>query len=267
MSEKLLTHLFDAKPPRDKRDEVTATVVSVIGHVLLIVLLFGVAGRKLLAVANGDMGVGDGIGAGPAGGGGGGGSEVAIVIAPEEKAPPAPVEEKPPEPIPQPIPIPEPVIKPMELPPPLALALPDSMPRLTITPIASGAGSGQGSGTGAGTGPGTGPGSGGGSGGGEGGGIGSGFGPGTGRGRLLAPSPEVMLIPPPAPGSVRGKTVVVRLAVDSTGAVKDVEIIPSTGDRKYDSALKKMALGWRFRAARDPANKPVSVLFDVTFTF
>ena len=77
----------------------------------------------------------------------------------------------------------------------------------------------------------------------------------------------MLLIPPQAPGSVRGKTVVVRLAVDSIGAVKDAEIIPSTGDRKYDSALKRVALGWKFRAARDPSNRPVAVLFDVTFTF
>jgi hypothetical protein len=49
--------------------------------------------------------------------------------------------------------------------------------------------------------------------------------------------------------------------------VKDAEIIPSTGDRKYDSSLKRVALGWKFRPARDPANRPVAVLFDVTFTF
>ena len=61
--------------------------------------------------------------------------------------------------------------------------------------------------------------------------------------------------------------MVVRLAVDETGAVKDAEVIPSTGDRKYDASLKRVALGWRFRAARDAANKPVAVQFDVTFTF
>jgi protein TonB len=112
-----------------------------------------------------------------------------------------------------------------------------------------------------------GPGSGGGSGGGEGGGIGSGVGPGTGKGRIMTPSPEVLLIPPAAPGGVRGKSVVVRLAVDSVGVVKDAEVIPSTGDRKYDSALKRVALGWKFRPARDQSNRPISVLFDVTFTF
>jgi TonB family protein len=93
------------------------------------------------------------------------------------------------------------------------------------------------------------------------------MGPGTGRGRVMAPSPEVLLVPPTPPGNVRGKAVVVRLAVDSTGVVRDAEIIPSTGNRKYDETLKRTALGWRFRAARDQSNRPVSVLFDVTFTF
>jgi TonB family protein len=83
----------------------------------------------------------------------------------------------------------------------------------------------------------------------------------------MTPSPEVLLIPPAAPGGVRGKSVVVRLAVDSVGAVKDAEVIPSTGDRKYDSALKRVALGWKFRPARDQSNRPIGVLFDVTFTF
>ena len=104
-------------------------------------------------------------------------------------------------------------------------------------------------------------------GGGSGGGIGSGMGPGTGRGRTMAPSPEVLLVPPTPPGNVRGKQVVVRLNVDSTGVVKDAELIPSTGNRKYDDTLKRTALGWRFRAARDLTNRPVAVLFDVTFTF
>ena len=96
---------------------------------------------------------------------------------------------------------------------------------------------------------------------------GSGIGPGIGKGKIMTPSPEVLLVPPTAPGKVRGKTVVVRLAVDSTGAVNNAEIIPSTGDRKYDDALKRTALGWHFRPARDPNNHPISVLFDVTFTF
>jgi TonB family protein len=66
---------------------------------------------------------------------------------------------------------------------------------------------------------------------------------------------------------VRGKTVVIRLAVDTIGVVTDAEIIPSTGDRKFDGAPKRVALGWRFRAARDPDNRPISVLYDIRFAF
>ena len=266
MSERLLTHLFDAQPPRNRRDETISTAVSVGAHLLILLLFIGLGGRKMLEATLLDPGVGDGIGAGPAGGGGGGGEEQLVMITPAKEEPAAPpVQEKPPEPIPPPIPIPKPDIKPMEI-KPVALAMPDTLLRAPAVSV-TGGGGGQGAGTGAGTGPGTGPGSGGGSGGGEGGGIGSGVGPGSGRGKTLAPSPEVLLIPPPAPGSVRGKTVVVRLAVDETGAVRDAEVIPSTGDRKYDASLRRVALGWRFRAARDAANNPVAVQFDVTFTF
>ena len=256
---------FDETSQRNRRDELVSTLISVLLHALVLSLFITVGGGQIIAIAT-DAGVGDGIGAGPAGGGGGGGEEY-IALTPMDEVPPAApaVEEKPVEPVPPPLPVLEPEIKPVET-PVLALALPDTLLRPTVTPI-SGAGGGQGTGTGAGTGPGTGPGSGGGRGGGEGGGIGSGVGPGSGRGRALAPSPEVLLIPPPAPGSVRGKTVVVRLAVDEKGVVKDAEIMPSTGDRKYDSALKKVALGWRFRPARDAGNQPIAVQFDVTFTF
>src|SRR5687767_14685232 len=268
MTEPLRIPLFDAKPPQepaDRRERAAGTVVSLLGHILLLVLFIGLGGHKAVADVF-DMGMGDGIGAGPAGGGGGGGSEAVVVTAVDEPPPPEPEpEEKPPEVVP-PVIIPplEPEIKPVEI-PPVTAAVPDTMPKVVAAavPPTGGTGGGQGPGTGTGTGPGTGPGSGGGSGGGEGGGIGSGYGPGTGRGRVMAPSPEVLLIPPPAPGSVRGKEVVVRLSVDATGVVRDAEIIPSTGDRKYDGALKKVALGWRFRAARDADNKPVAVQFDV----
>jgi protein TonB len=138
---------------------------------------------------------------------------------------------------------------------------------LTIAAAAAGSGTGEGTGTGPGQGSGSGPGSGGGSGGGEGGGIGSGVGPGIGRGRLLAPSPTLILVPPTAPREIKGRTFVVRLDVDSVGVVKAVELIPSTGDRKYDDKLREAAFGWKFRPARDAANRPVPARFDVEFTF
>ena len=84
----------------------------------------------------------------------------------------------------------------------------------------------------------------------------------------MAPKPEFVLLPPtPAPGGVKGKTVVVRLAIDAGGSVRDVELIPSTGDRGYDQALRRTAMGWLFRPARDAANRAVAVTYDVSFTF
>ncbi len=81
------------------------------------------------------------------------------------------------------------------------------------------------------------------------------------------PGPTPLPIPPPTPGSVHGKTIVVRLAIDATGKVHEVELIPSSGDRGFDQALRKTALGWHFRPARDAANAAVPVNYDVTFQF
>ena len=168
-----------------------------------------------------------------------------------------------------PPPPPELTLPQLTLPQPTRLALTavktDSVPAVVSAGAAFG---GQGTGSGPGRGPGTGPGSGGGSGGGEGGGIGSGGGPGIGRGRVLSPQPDFMLLPPmPTPGGVRGKTVVVRLAIDMAGGVNEVELIPSTGDRGYDQALRRTAMGWHFRPARDAANRAVAVTYDVSFVF
>ena len=244
-------------------------MVSALFHfslVLAVVLLT----RAGVLVATGDLGVGTGIGTGAAGGGGGGGRDdmISIMMAAAEPEP-APQDLTIPtkvEPVPEPPKVEE---KPVEE---VEVAVTDSTPQapaVTAPPAnpTGGTGTGEGTGTGSGTGAGTGPGSGGGTGGGSGGGIGSGTGPGTGRGRVLAPSPEVLLVPPTPPGNVRGKAVVVRLSVDSIGVVRDAEIIPSTGNRKYDETLKRTALGWRFRAARNELNRPVAVLFEVTFTF
>ncbi len=259
------TRLFFTRPERDQRDTAKSAVVSAVLHLLIVLSLITVT-RHGLTLLSGDQGAGTGIGAGPAGGGGGGGRDEQISILIPEPPPPAPEDPQ--------LTIPAKVedIKPEEVKPEEVVAartdtLPAPPANATPAPPTGGTGGGEGTGAGPGTGPGTGPGSGGGSGGGEGGGIGSGIGPGMGRGRIITPSPEVLLIPPEAPGRVRGKTVVVRLQVDTVGVVRDAEIIPSTGDRKFDAALKRVALGWRFRPARNPANRPVSVLFDVTFTF
>jgi len=267
---RLLEHLFFAKPPQARGEHARSLGVSVLAHALVILLLIGGFGGQALPLVTMEEGIGDGIGLGPAGGGGGGGSDEQLVfIAAPEPEPPAPEPEletlvqpevTPPEPVPIPEPIPVPEIE------PVAIRI-DTIPPKSMTPPDPGTGSGSGSGVGSGTGSGTGPGAGGGSGGGEGGGIGSGYGPGTGRGNLMTPSPEIMLVPPTAPGNVRGKTVVVRLSIDEQGKVTDVEIIPSTGNRKYDTELRRVAMGWRFKPARDQENRPVAVAYDVTFSF
>jgi TonB family protein len=261
------TRLFFTKPDRENKDTAESAAVSAVFHALLILLIVLLT-RTGVLVVTGDQGVGTGIGSGDAGGGGGGGQEDVISILVREPEPQPAMETAE---LVIPTEVEKPVVeqKPIEE---VQIAKVDSTPKppapapQPLNPP-GGTGTGEGTGTGAGTGAGTGPGSGGGSGGGTGGGIGSGTGPGTGRGKVLSPSPEVLLVPPTPPGNLRGKEFVVRLAVDSTGVVKDAEIIPSTGNRKYDDTLKKTALGWRFRAARDAANRPVAVLFEVTFKF
>ncbi|MBX6363266.1 MAG: energy transducer TonB, partial [Gemmatimonadetes bacterium] len=99
-------------------------------------------------------------------------------------------------------------------------------------------------------------------------GTGTGVGDGSGGGRILAPSPEFLLLPPtPAPSSLKGRTIVVRVAIDATGVVRQVELLPSTGDRGYDRSLRETALGWRFRPARDASNRPIAITYDVSFSF
>ncbi len=265
-NDRVLTHLFfSASEAAHDRVSVPSGILALLLHALLFFLALGPIGHHLLRTET-DPGVGTGIGAGMAGGGGGGREEeVSIVslIAPAEAA--AATVQPPPPPPPAPE-IPQ-LDPPKVVPPPVQLA--QVVTSTAVPAISAGAAStGQGTGTGPGRGPGTGPGSGGGSGGGQGGGIGSGVGPGIGRGRLLAPVPDFVLLPPtPAPGSARGRTIVVRLAIDATGAVKDVELIPSTGDRGFDQALRRTALGWHFRPARDASNTAVAVTYDVSFSF
>lgn len=260
------TRLFFTRPERgEDRDTGKSAVASTLLHLALILLAIFLTRASMLALSS-DLGAGTGIGAGAAGGGGGGGRDEQVsILLPE---PPAPTPE------PEQLTVPQKVeeIPPTEVKPPeTVVAKADSVPPkvavATPAPPTGGTGGGEGPGQGTGTGAGTGPGEGGGSGGGAGGGIGSGVGPGTGKGRVIAPSPEVLLIPPTPSGKAKGKTTVVRMAVDSLGAVKDVEVIPSTGDRNFDEKIRRTAMGWRFKPARDPFNRPVNVLYDVTFTF
>ena len=256
-----LSYLLASAPHRSE-DLGRSTAIAFLLHALVIAVLVWLSVRTNVFTP-GDQGVGTGIGAGIAGGGGGGGAAEEVTYI---QLPPAP-QAAPAAPDIAQVPVPALEIAPV-IPAPLDMMTP---PTVTIAaapvPSTGGTGTGEGAGQGAGTGPGQGPGSGGGSGGGEGGGIGSGIGPGIGRGRVLGPSPTVILMPPVATRGVRGKTVVVRLDVDSTGVVRQVALVPPTGDRSYDTALRRVALGWKFKPARDSENKAVAAAFEVTFTF
>ena len=249
-------------------------------HAALLALAI-LAGRKAgyALLDDGTLtGISDGAAGGGGGGGGGGGEQVTYL----DIAPPAPTaapeltltvpEVAPPV---EPEPEPEPETPPPPTPTPPAPTPSPPAPAAGSQPNPGAASAGQGGGTGAGTGPGqgvgvgpgTGPGSGGGTGGGTGGGIGSGVGPGTGAGRMVAPVPEFVLIPPSnPPRGVRGDSLVVRLNIDVAGKVRDVQF-RSTGDRGYDQKLRRTAMEWRFRPARDPSSKPIAVAYDVTLQF
>jgi periplasmic protein TonB len=201
------------------------------------------------------------------GGGGGGGSEQVQEIAFEKPAPapePVKVDVVPPEPE---LVVPTPVIPPPAPPPPDTVSRDTASQIAAQTPVVStvaGAGAGTGGGPGSGTGTGGGNGSGNGTGTGSGSGPGSGGGDGSG-GRM--PSPRMVLLPPKAPASFRGKTVTLQLAVDSAGVVREVQLKPRTGNEKFDDELRHAALEWRFRPGTDAAGRAVAKLFDVVFVF
>jgi periplasmic protein TonB len=271
----LFNHLSGRKSRRNYRG---STLGSVLIHVALIGLLAWQGQDRFAgALVGTDLpwpGYGTGPDQGPAGGGGGGGGELVeyIEIAPvptdevetlvleePEPEPEVAAEELPPE-------IPE-VLPP--LPPPLAIGPPAAPP---VPEVGSG-GTGIGAGEGEGAGPGSGPGEGGGTGGGTGGGIGSGVGPGTGgggggEGSIRPPVPLSVILPPtPAPASVRGRSVELRLSVDARGAVRSVQIVNPTGDRGYDQRLQRVAMDWRFQPARDQNNQPVAAQYPIVFSF
>ena len=250
----------------DARRTLGVTALSVamhVGIVALLLLLWTGQGTALFA----DEGAGDGRDAGPAGGGGGGGGGEQVTFY---EIPPPP----PPPPAPEVEPEEEELIPPEPVPPPPPPEVPQVAQRTETPPqqpatgpgTGGGAEAGAGAGQGPGTGPGTGPGSGGGSGGGTGGGVGSGTGPGTGAGRATPPGWDFMIIPPQRPRGMAARDVEIRVLVDERGRVKDVELVPPTGNRGYDEQLRRMARDWRFTPARDATNRPVEAWVPVTVT-
>jgi TonB family protein len=242
------------RPSHDRRERAGSLGFAALLHVLAAVLILSL--KSLPEARPGAPGWALSLQEGDAGGGGGGGERIQMIQLPE---PPTEVPALPPV-----VPTTELVIPDIDIPDlvdPTRIALaapPDSFP----TP--GGAASGGG-GTGAG------PGSGSGSGGGSGSGTGLGTGPGRGSGRggdgVRPPAPLTILIPPAATPSVRGKAATVRLQVDTIGVVRDADVVVSSGDRGYDEKLRRIAMGWRFRPARDAANRPVAYPFEVSLRF
>jgi TonB family protein len=234
-----------------------------VAAIALVVWLTYVAPSNL-ETANG---AGGGLFAGGGGGGGSGGEEITYIsVPPSAPAQAAEEEAVVPDPVPVPVPVrPEPV-------PEIAINIPK-----VVTPVVvptgslvrttdGGAGTGSGGGAGSGTGSGSGGGTGTGSGGGDGSGIGTGTGPGTG-GRAWPPSPRALMLPPQAPSSIKGRSVTVRLSVDSAGVVQDVDLAPGSGNSDFDKKLRETARQWLFRPARDAAGRAVAALFEVVFSF
>ena len=240
------------RTPPDRGTRAGSFGVSAVVHVLVVVVLLAVKAPSELRP--GPAGWSFAARAGDSGGGGGGGSETVHLL--QLTRPPA----EPPNPS---LPALPSVVTPRPL-------LPELVPDPTHPlPLPSGAGdligslpapgAGRGAGTGAGSGTGTGSGSG--------AGAGEGAGAGAGGDGVRPPAPLMILVPPAATPSVRGKAATVRLQVDSSGTVRDADVVVSSGDRSYDERLRRIALGWRFRPARDAANRPISYPFEVSLKF
>jgi TonB family protein len=201
------------------------------------------------------------------GGGGNGGPESTLISLAGPPEPPAPVLETPPV-----EPDPVPTVTPTPVPPPprdTAKTQPAPTPepaKALGTAVNSGDGAGAGS-----------AGSGGGAGGGSGGGVGTGTGVGTGSGSgggggggdspdgLIPPSPAALQMQPTPPKGLHA-TITVLLAINATGRVTEVQFKKASGNSKYDSQLKKSALEWRFKPAKNRAGQAVDSVFEVTFT-
>jgi outer membrane biosynthesis protein TonB len=170
---------------------------------------------------------------------------------------------------PPPAPQPEPVVvPPVPTPTPTITPIPDP-PVDTVRPVTppsqtTGTGTGQtqqqaGGGTGSAAGPGTATGT----------GRGGGGDSETGAGRIIAPSPRGLILPPSdRPRSVRGKSITVYVFVNERGTVvsDSTRLDPSSGDGGFDRRLKQQASEWRFRAG-SRGGSPIATWVQYVLTF
>ncbi len=259
--------------PVSRDDRRLWTLLSVILHLALIfVLTNDWASHENSNIKEIPQGAG---GAGPAGGGGGGkrgtgGIKERVTYVAMAPAPTVAVPREIP-PITKPItqvvtpPVPPPQeVKPVEPIPEVKAATIEPPKIEAVAPVAgTGGGSGK-DGT-----PGNGPGTGGGVGSGNGTGRGSGNGPGTGGGNQAnyPPTPTELFIPPlPMPDKVRGFRLIAEYDVDSTGKVLEFNFTP-TKDGGYNSRLKEVLRGFKFKPGTTPDGKPIRMKAQIVYDF
>jgi hypothetical protein len=242
--------------PADGRRRASGALVSFALHATVIGWIFW-GGTQLVQAANQRPG-----GEGPRGGGGGGGASRVIFFELPDVAPPQEVAMT--------VPTPEELV--VSFKPPTA-ELPDieiempkfEVPRAEVRATDFGSVLGRGAGTGGGAGAGTGRG--GGIGSGQGTGIGDSIGPGTGGdgGHIFPPVPrQVILQPMGAPGSVKGKEVVVTFWVNTTGRVTRIETKPSLPRGSYSRTFRERMMSYLFTPALTLEGQPIAATFDIT---
>src|SRR5438093_1222883 len=104
-------------------------------------------------------------------------------------------------------------------------------------------------------------------GGGAGGGTGAAPGPGTGGegGYIFVASPRTAILPPLArvPGSVAGRTYVVKFWVAADGRVTRVEIDPPMADAAYSREFQQRMMAYQFYPARTRDGRNVASIVPV----
>jgi len=229
-------------------------LVSFLLHAVLIAWIAW-GGSRLVAAASQRPG-----GEGPRGGGGGGGASRVVFFELPDVAPPTAVTMVPP-----PATVTVNFKPPTDL-PDVEIEMPKfDIPQTTVAMPTTGSVLGQGPGSGGG--PGAGTGTGGGIGSGQGTGIGDSIGPGTGGegGRIFPPVPRQVILPPMgAPGSLKGKEVVVTFWVNSDGRVTRVETNPALSRGDYARIFRERMLGYLFTPALTLEGQPIAAKLDIT---